>query len=352
METSTPRPNSPMNSKSLIEAQLEVESASNRGPDIYVNVQSLWRPKGARGIFGGITIGQSLNAAYETVMEEFHVHSMHCTFDFPGTSSDAMYYHVDRVRDGRTFITRGVKAMQNDHTIFLATIGFARETSKSKTGVDHATPIPSDIPTPNDLASDRHGTGKDHIQSPYTNQSVGISNTQSQNPYEKRIYQWSKARGNVSCRGGSRADLAALAFMSDSYFLAELPHAHSIWQFINPPITEFYNTKDRLWAGIPAYNEIPRPHLRDSISSPGPSHDVGMMVSLDHAIFFHNTQKVKSDEWLLSEIQTHWAGEGRGLMYQKIWTKEGTLVASCTQEGILRLEQNPRVSPERSVIKL
>jgi acyl-coenzyme A thioesterase 1/2/4 len=60
--------------------------------------------------------------------------------------------------------------------------------------------------------------------------------------------------------------------------------------------------------------------------------EIGMMVSLDHSIYFHNPWKFRADEWMLTEMESPWAGEGRGLVLQKIWAKDGTLIATCTQE--------------------
>lgn len=65
--------------------------------------------------------------------------------------------------------------------------------------------------------------------------------------------------------------------------------------------------------------------------------EIGMMVSLDHSIYFHNPWKFRADEWMLTEMESPWAGEGRGLVLQKIWAKDGTLIATCTQEVCLLL---------------
>jgi acyl-coenzyme A thioesterase 1/2/4 len=60
--------------------------------------------------------------------------------------------------------------------------------------------------------------------------------------------------------------------------------------------------------------------------------EVGMMVSLDHSIYFHNPWAFRADEWMLTEMESPWAGEGRGLVLQKIWSKDGVLIATCAQE--------------------
>ena len=59
---------------------------------------------------------------------------------------------------------------------------------------------------------------------------------------------------------------------------------------------------------------------------------VGMMVSLDHTIYFHRPREIRADEWLCTEMESPWAGEGRGLVFQRIWNRQGKLVASCVQE--------------------
>ena len=90
-----------------------------------------------------------------------------------------------------------------------------------------------------------------------------------------------------------------------------------------------------------------------------------MMVSLDHTIYFHNPQTLKADDWLLASIDSPWAGEGRGLVTQKVWNRDGVHVATCVQEvcfpvyasewtgqlifyfqGVVRLRQDEDQAPE------
>ncbi|OQE25711.1 hypothetical protein PENFLA_c008G03530 [Penicillium flavigenum] len=330
----------PVAAISSVERQVEVTPATDAGPSVFANKYPLWHPKGTRGIFGGITIAQSLSAAQETVNKAFDAHSMHCTFVFAGTAFASIHYHVEIVRDGRTFCTRAVRAIQNNRTIFLATVSFARPPLESITNIRHAERNPPTVPLPHDTGIES-SSNEEPMGLPYINYSVGMLHFNSSNPCDKRIRQWIKARGKISPQGGSRAHLAALAFMSDSYFLAGIPHAHNIWGFVNPPVTEFYDSEDQLGMPSPIHTTIPRPHLQGGSSVPDQSHRVGMMVSLDHTIYFHNAKQFKADEWLLTEVKTDWADNGRGVVLQKIWAQDGTLVASCTQEGVLRLEERP-----------
>lgn len=110
--------------------------------------------------------------------------------------------------------------------------------------------------------------------------------------------------------------------MSDSWFIGTVSRAHGLQRFRHQ-----------------LYNET-FPDLQEPSSIVGqskntfetPRRPVGMMVSLDHTIYFHRPREVKADEWLYSEMETPWSGEGRGLVMQRIWNKDGRLLASCVQE--------------------
>lgn len=114
---------------------------------MFTNTRPLWHPPGARGIFGGGAIAQSLAAAQLTVPSNFTVHSMHCYFVLAGDSEIPILYHVERVRDGRSFATRTVQARQRGKPIFTTTLSFNREGSGGKKLVTHAARKP-DLPSP------------------------------------------------------------------------------------------------------------------------------------------------------------------------------------------------------------
>ncbi|KAI9927801.1 hypothetical protein AWENTII_012551 [Aspergillus wentii] len=305
--------------QSTLDTQLQIDPLND---NVFITKHPLWRPSGARGIFGGVTIAQSLKAAQLTVPTDMNAHSMHCCFVSAGSASIPITYHVERVRDGRSFSNRSVKAIQNQRTIFLAMISFTRtETGKF---IEHVERMPHLPAPPKENTTNEPAT-------PYINHSVGILNNASP-PSDKRIHQWIKARGAVS----ETNHLASLAFMSDSYFLAAIPHVHNIWHFVDPPLTEFYGPGPAHAARYP-YARVQRPHLGERCD--GPDKRVGMMVSLDHTIYFHHPRGFSPEEWILSELQTHWAGDGRGVIMQKMWTREGVLIATCVQEGIVRLEE-------------
>lgn len=318
---------------SPIQKHVEVIPFSSSHPDVFKNQHELWRP-GSRGIFGGIAIAQSLRSAQFTVPDGFDAHSMHCSFVFAGNAEEVITYHVERVRDGRSFCTRSVRAMQGSRPIFLATISFTlRQEQASPLSLTHSAKAPSVMLHEDEESFDPSQSCENSSETPYINKSAGVLRGTSQNPEDKRIHQWIRARGQISVPPGDPIHIAALAFMSDSYFLAAVPHSHEIWDFVQAPVTEFYPSKGDLFTCPETHAAIRRPHFEAGHEKgTNVSPRVAMMVSVDHTIYFHNPEGLRGDEWLLSEVQTSWAGNGRGLIHQKMWTKDGVLVATCIQE--------------------
>jgi acyl-CoA thioesterase 8 len=143
--------------------------------------------------------------------------------------------------------------------------------------------------------------------------------------HEKCSRQWLRARGRISDFGGHKAHLSALAYMSDSYFLGTVTIAHGLWeaeQHQNPAAST-RDTESREDQSISS-EEGEEKHLL--------APRLGMMVSLDHTIWIHAPRAFRADDWLYIEINTPWSGDGRGLAFQRIFTKEGVLVATCAQE--------------------
>jgi acyl-CoA thioesterase 8 len=250
------RSSSSDSSRAFIEQQLELTALPHIGPEVYTNTHPLWHPPGARGIFGGIAIAQSLIAAQSTVPDAFNVHFMQCTFVFAGSSALPIIYHVEYIREGKSYITRAVKTMQGDRVICTATISFVRLRSGGE-GLAHAEPIPVDVCIRN---KDQDGTLNEESSKsagPYMNISLGIvDNGSSPAAHRKRIRQWIKVRGKISPSGGCQAHLAALAYMADSYCISTIPHIHSIWNFVSPPLTEFHGrVEDRIWTSS-IYSQI------------------------------------------------------------------------------------------------
>ncbi|RDL41014.1 uncharacterized protein BP5553_00993 [Venustampulla echinocandica] len=302
-------------SKSTIENALELTELSAIGPDMFTNTRPLWHPPGARGIYGGAVIAQCLAAAQRTVPSNFTVHSMHCYFVLAGDASIPVMFYVEHIREGKSFATRTVQARQRGRPIFTTTMSFVRENSGGSKTIQHAVPLPSGVVVPSDsITEDEEGEGS----GPFISRRIEILNKESKNPHEKRTRQWIKARGRISEAGGHQAHLSALAYMSDSYFIGTVSRIHGIWRHLDAPAE-----KQPVGASDA---DVPQ---------------LGMMVSLDHTIYFHQPRKFRADEWMFTEMSSPWSGDGRGVVQQHMFASDGTLVATCFQEGVVRLKQDP-----------
>jgi acyl-CoA thioesterase 8 len=372
---------------SPIESILSLLPLTDIGPDIYTNARPLWHPPGARGIFGGAAIAQCLAAAQATIPPDFTIHSMHCYFVLAGNSSIPILYHVERVRDGKSFATRTVQARQRGKPIFTTTMSFAREGSGGRPGhlVEHQVPMPTDTVCPPDGVGNNE---KGYIRprelgnmddTPF--ESVRCMVGKGGKPETKRLRQWIRARGRISDApirmaferdstsgpteaGIMRADgsekrdgvvekghnhqahLNALAYMSDSYFIGTVARVHNLMRFssrrsMDKTMESFTGSEEEKKAMKDYLETIAKEEAEENaqFQHSGDTRQIGMMVSLDHLIFFHNPRAFRADEWMLTEMDSPWAGDGRGLVFQRIWTKDGILIATCVQEGVVRLAE-------------
>ncbi|KAF1986770.1 Thioesterase/thiol ester dehydrase-isomerase [Aulographum hederae CBS 113979] len=342
-------------SRAAIENVLELTQLKDIDPDLFTNTRPLWHPPGARGIFGGAAIAQCLAAAQRTVPQDFTVHSMHCYFVLAGNADIPIIYHVEHVREGRSFATRTVQARQRGKPIFTTTMSFVKQGSGGKHMVEHATPMPF-VPVARDDDPDmRLPQGLD---GPFQSQRIDIENNDSPHPHTKRARQWIKARGRISPSGGHEAHLSALAYMSDSYFIGTVARVHKLWRMTagqnrhgKPSIAEdvikklLDSDEETLKKYTTPLNEAFIESVRRGRQAEDkkvvPMPEVGMMVSLDHTIYFHNPRSFRADEWMFTEMESPWAGDGRGLVIQRMYTASGTLIATCVQEGLVRLKQQP-----------
>jgi len=155
---------------------------------------------------------------------------------------------------------------------------------------------------------------------------------------------WIRSRGQISEGGGHEAHLSALAYMSDSYFIGTVARAHKLWRNFPPKgessldkdAAEEMKRKAQKTAQFSAMDKDMAKRVRDmnggAESNTENRPEIGMMVSLDHTIFFHRPRDFRADDWLLAEMDTKWAGDGRGLVHQSIWSRDGKLIATCFQE--------------------
>jgi acyl-CoA thioesterase 8 len=262
---------------------------------------------------------------------------MHCYFVLAGDATIPVLYYVEHVREGKSFATRTVQARQRGKCIFTTTMSFVRENSGGPKTVNHQTPWVDTGDCPPDERGEDDQTG----QSPFESVRCEMRNKDSPE-HGKRTRQWIRARGKISESGGHQAHLSALAYMSDSYFIGTVSRVHNLWRFPTPKLKPgatnsgpqpnetrqeetIRKVKEMEGFGQDLNNEAKRP-------------EIGMMVSLDHSIYFHEPRRVRADEWMFTEMESPWAGDGRGVVCQKMWARDGTHVATCFQEGVVRLK--------------
>lgn len=251
----------------------------------------------ARGdIYGGQVLAQAINAGQRTVGSPFVLHSLHAYFLRSGDADVPIIYEVDRIRDGRTFVTRRVVAIQHGRAIFNVSLSYQLR----EDGMEHQVQMPR-VPPPEELISDQvfyQEVLSDNVNTfyewPIEYRQVDPIDPRNLKPSLQNTYIWFKADGHLADDLTQHQEL--LAYASDNHVLvtALLPH------------------------GLTSWNSDIR------------------MASLDHAIWYHRDFRV--DEWLLYEIQSTVASGGRGFARGNIFDREGRLVASAIQEGLIRYE--------------
>ena len=250
-------------------------------------------------VFGGQVLGQALSAAAQTVPDSRMVHSLHGYFLLTGKVDRPIVYEVERIRDGGTFTTRRVRAIQNGQAIFSMSASFHAE----EEGFDHSDEMPEfrgpdGLPSQVDLAR----KFADRIPSPLRERFTADSPIEIR-PVEPINYLNPTVRPPVSAAwyraNGTLGDDAALhrymmAYASDFNFLSTSMFPHGV-TWLTP----------------------------------------GMQVaSLDHAMWFH--RPFRMDEWLLHVVESPSASGGRGLSRGRFFTQDGRLVATTAQEGLIR----------------
>ncbi|NLS13855.1 acyl-CoA thioesterase II [Vibrio sp. SM6] len=250
-------------------------------------------------VYGGQVIGQALSAARYTVDDARSVHSFHSYFLLPGDPEKPIIYDVETLRDGRSFSTRRVKAIQNGRPIFYLTASYHGETP----GFDHQNTMPN-IPGPENFASETELAQSiaqylpEKLRHTFCNERaietrpVVVSNPLKPEKIEPKQYLWIRANGEVP------NDL-----LIHQYLLAYA----SDWGFLTTAL---------------------QPH---GVSLLTPKFQV---ATIDHSIWFH--RPFKMDEWLLFAIESPTASNSRGLVRGEIYNQQGHLVASAVQEGVMR----------------
>ncbi|TLU64556.1 acyl-CoA thioesterase II [Thalassotalea litorea] len=254
---------------------------------------------GFKAVFGGQVIGQALSAAKQTLSDERNLHSFHCYFLRPGDATKPISYLVDITRDGKSFSTRRVQAMQNGKIIYNMMASFQIE----EQGFEHQDIMPS-VAQPEALKSlhELQLKYKPHIpehlhstifaERPIEFRPVKEYDWLNPQISEARNQVWMRAKGDLG--DDPRIHRYVLGYASDYNFLptAVHPHGKNIW------------SKDF------------------------------QIATIDHAMWFHRA--FRFDDWLLYDIDSPSASGGRGLVRGKIFDRQGRLVASSIQEGVIR----------------
>jgi acyl-CoA thioesterase II len=265
--------------------------------------QNLFRGRspqqGWQRVFGGQVLGQALVAAVRTVSEERFAHSLHAYFLLPGDPSLPIIYEVERTRDGGSFTTRRVKAIQHGRTMFAMSVSF----HLNEPGYDHQiampkVPFPEDLPTEADLKTKMLAILPPELRSywererPIELRPVDVSRYFAREKRNPEQCIWMRASGRLP--DTLSLHQCVLAYASDFSLLDTALIAHGKLMF---------------------------------------DKDV-QLASLDHALWLH--RPFRADEWLLYAMDSPSSHGARGFCRGSVYTRDGMLVASVAQEGLMR----------------
>ncbi|KAG7403453.1 Acyl-coenzyme A thioesterase 8 [Fusarium oxysporum f. sp. rapae] len=141
--------------------------------------------------------------------------------------------------------------------------------------------------------------------------------------------------GKIPDADGPTAQLHALAFITDSYFILTAARVHRLWRFAFDP-EDVASLPEEVRSYV--QNVCESEGLGSSVDEWAERPRIAMLTSLDHSIYFHEPLKINANDWMLAEQESPWAANGRALVVQRIFAKDGTLLATCSQEGIMRIK--------------
>ncbi|MFP4537490.1 MAG: acyl-CoA thioesterase II [Dichotomicrobium sp.] len=255
---------------------------------------------GWQRVFGGQVIGQALVAATRTVEGgERAAHSLHGYFLLPGDPTTPIVYEVDRIRDGKSFTTRQVTALQHGQAIFSMGVSFHRDEPGFSHQIDAPdVPGPEELPSEAEVLQDVLPNLPDNIkrywlrERPVEMRPVDVRKYISPEPREAQRSVW--IRSTLDLPDDIGLHKCVLAYASDFFLLdtSLAPHGRNLFD----------------------------PRM--------------MMASLDHSLWFHRA--FRADEWMLYVMDSPSASGARGFCRGSIFRRDGTLIASVAQEGLIR----------------
>ncbi|MDX2158084.1 MAG: acyl-CoA thioesterase II [Hyphomicrobiaceae bacterium] len=265
--------------------------------------ENLYRGRGPSAgwqrVYGGQVLGQALVAAVRTVPDDRLAHSAHAYFLLAGDPLAPIVYDVERIRDGGSFTTRRVKAIQHGRAIFAMSVSF----QKSEESLDHGSPMP-DVPPPEALPTEKDLLARLLPHLPDNMRSYW----ERERPIELRIVDASRYFERKP-----RAPLQSVWMRATG----RLPDTPALHQCVLAYASDFTLLDTALIA-----------HGRMSFES-----DI-QLASLDHAMWFH--RPFRADEWMLYVQDSPSAYGARGLCRGSVFSRDGRLVASTAQEGLVR----------------
>jgi acyl-CoA thioesterase-2 len=259
------------------------------------------RDLGGKSVFGGQVIGQALVAAGRTTDGD-PPHSLHAYFLRPGDMTLPIVYEVDRVRDGRTFTTRRVQAIQSGNPILTMIASFQR----AEPGLEHQTAMP-DVPPPDKLVSSRDLNDAWLQSVPDVSDRIFHALTREHAIEFKPVSPWNPLQPEV------RPPQQHIWFRAGG----RLPDDAMLHRCVLAYASDFNLLSTAL-----------RPHGRSWFA------DNMVVASIDHALWFH--RDVRADDWLLYSMDSPTAQGARGLSRGQIFDRSGRLVASVVQESLMR----------------
>lgn len=265
------------------------------GPGVFVGAAD--ETSARQRVFGGQVLAQALIAAYRTVPADRIAHSLSAYFVRSGLAGVPIEYRVDEIRDGGSFSTRTLVATQQGRTIFFMGCSFHR----LEPGLNHADTIPHGVPAPEEC--------------PPLSEVLGARSRRSAEAWRQ---EWgvleTRFASDTSAVNGAAADAAMKVWVRTESALPADPRLHQAVLAYASDLT------------LLAVSTVPHPVV---FAGPGMQ-----AASINHSMWFH--RPARADQWLLYDQVSPSASAGLGFSFGRLFSG-GQLVASCTQEGLIRL---------------
>lgn len=263
-------------------------------------------------VYGGQVLGQSIDAGMQSVDDKFQLHSMHAYFLRLGNGDLPIIYEVDPIRDGRSFCTRRVNAIQNGEAIYTAILSFHIE----ETGLSHQPQMP-DVTPPEELMDDidyyhqvldKMGPMGEKLKKRFEKPLI---------PFEMRSYD------RIDILAPEKKDVHGGFWFKLRYEGDDDPQN-------NTKLLGYLSDMGLLAGNFRPHAYVPfDPRIKN-------------ICSLDHTFHLHS-REFRVDEWMYHSIEGTWTGGARALGRGHIFRRDGKLIATVAQEGLLRIHDSAKI---------